>query len=361
LSGLFSSTITILVTVFIFGLLIFVHELGHYIAARKCGVGIIEFAIGMGPKIISWEGKYNTFSIRALPIGGFVSMVGEYTDEIQEKDKNKTPLDQVSVWRRLIIAFAGPLMNILLGFVVMSILVMTTEVIASTTVSEFREGAVSSQYGLMKNDVIKEINGKKIYVYTDMSYKIISDGTEPMEIKVLRNGEYVTLRDVQFPVEKTDGMSIGMVDFKVKIKEKTVGNVLYESFFQSVSTVYMTLDSLIDAIRGRYGIEVVSGPVGIGGEIGSVIKEGVVDNKVDIGGIVRNLANMLVFISVSLGVFNLLPIPVLDGGMILFCVIEIIRRKPVNKEIRQTLTAIFMVLLMAVIVLIFVKDFINLF
>lgn len=361
MSGLFSSAITIIVTIFIFGLLIFIHELGHYIAARKCGVGVIEFAIGMGPKIFSWEGKYNTFSIRALPIGGYVSMVGEYTDEIQEKDKHKTPLDLVSVWRRLIIAFAGPLMNFLLGFVVMSILVMTTEIIPSTTVAGFREGAVSNQYGLMENDVIKEINGKKIFVYTDMSYKIVSDGVNPLEITVLRNGEYVTLKNVRFPVENDSGMSFGTVDFKVKIKEKTVGNVLYESFFQSISTVYMTLDSLIDALRGRYGIDAVSGPVGIGGEIGTVIKAGVNETGVDVGGIIRNLSNLLVFITVSLGVFNLLPIPVLDGGLILFCMIELIRKKPIKKEVQQTITAIFMVILIVAIILIFFKDLINLF
>ncbi len=347
-------------TIFIFGLLIFIHELGHYIAARKCGVGIIEFAIGMGPKIASWEGKYNTFAIRLFPIGGFVSMVGEYTDELSEKDKNKTPLDKISVWRRMIIAFAGPLMNILLGFVVMCILVITTEVIPSTTVGGFLEGSVSNQYGLMENDVIKEINGKKIFVYTDMSYKIGADGIKPMEITVLRNGEYVTLANVMFPVDKQNGVSLGSVDFKVKIKQKTFGNIIYESFFQSISTVYMTLDSLIDAISGRYGIDAVSGPVGIGGQIGSVIDEGVASGA-SFGQIVRYLANLLVLISVSLGVFNLLPIPVLDGGMILFCIIEMIRRKPMKKEVQQTLTAVFMVILLAVTVLIIFKDVINLF
>lgn len=347
-------------TIFIFGLLIFIHELGHYIAARKCGVGIIEFAIGMGPKLISWEGKYNTFSLRLFPIGGFVSMVGEYTDELAEKDKNKTPLDQISVWRRVIIAFSGPLMNILLGFVVSSVLVMTADIIPSTTIGGFLDGAVSNQYGLMENDVVKEINGKNIYVYTDMSYKIATDGIKPMEIKVLRDGKYVTLKNVMFPVTKEQGVELGNVDFKIKIKEKTVGNILYESFYQSISTVYMTLDSLVDALSGRYGIDAVSGPVGIGGEIGTVIDQGV-SNGESVGQIVRYLANLLVLISVSLGVFNLLPIPVLDGGMILFCVIEMIRRKPIKKEVQQTLTAVFMIILLAVTVLILFKDFINLF
>jgi len=356
LAGIFSSIPTILITVFIFGLLIFIHELGHYIAARRSGVGIIEFAIGMGPKLYSWEGKYNTFSLRALPIGGFVSMVGEYSDEIEVKDKGKTPLAEISVWKRMIIVLAGPLMNILLGFVVMSVLVMSSDYIYTATVAEFNDAATSNQHGLMVDDQIVEINGKGIYVYTDMSYKIVSDGIKPLDITVIRDGKKVFLKDVRVPVTNDGGVNYGEVDFKVWAKEKTVGNVIHQSFFQSVSTIYMTMDSLLDAIGGRYGADAVSGPVGIGGEIGNVIESGS-----SITETVRNLATILVFISISLGIFNLLPIPVLDGGMLLFCIIEIIRRKPMNKKLERTISGVFMVLLLTATAVIFFKDLVNLF
>ena len=117
-----NTVVTILVTVLIFGLLIFIHELGHYIAARAFGVGIKEFAIGMGPKLFSRRGKHNLFSVRALPIGGFVSMIGEYADDreedLDEADRGKTPLNTIPVWRRIVICLAGPLMNILLGMLI---------------------------------------------------------------------------------------------------------------------------------------------------------------------------------------------------------------------------------------------------
>ncbi len=361
MTGLFSSITTILITIFIFGLLIFIHELGHYIVARRCGVGIIEFAIGMGPKVFSWEGKVNTFSVRLLPIGGFVSMVGEYSDVIEAKDRGKTPLDQKPVLNRILIVLAGPVMNILLGFIVMTILVSTGENIYSTKVAEFRQEATSDEYGLQIDDEIIRVNGKRIHVFTDMSYKIVSDGIEPIDITVLRNGSEVVLRDVQFPVVNADGISTGTIDFYIYAEEKTVGNVLHESFYQSVSTVYMTVDSLIDTIKGRYGIDAISGPVGIGGQIGEVIDEGIQEEDITFWDTARNLLMMLVFITISLGVLNLLPIPVLDGGMLVIYIIEAIRRKPLNKNLQQTITAVFMVLLIMMTVIVFLKDNVNLF
>ena len=353
--AIFSSIPTIIITIFIFGLLIFIHELGHYIAARKSGVGIIEFAIGMGPKIYSWEGKVNTFSIRALPIGGFVSMVGEYSEDIEEKDKNKVPLEKIPVWKRIIIALSGPLMNILLGFFVMLFVVISID-IPSTVVAKFDEGSLSSQYGLEENDEIIEIDGKRTRVYTDMSYKIMADGINPLDITVLRNGEKVHLNDVQFEVVNDNGINFGSLDFRVYAKEKSLGNTIHQSFFQSISIVYMTIDQLIDVIGGRYGVEAVSGPVGIGEQIGEVVK-----TSEGVGNTVRNLATVVIFISISLGIFNLLPIPVLDGGMILFAIIELIRRKPLDKKIERSISAVFMMLLLALTVVVFFKDIVRLF
>jgi len=353
--AIFSSIPTIIITIFIFGLLIFIHELGHYIAARKSGVGIIEFAIGMGPKIYSWEGKVNTFSIRALPIGGFVSMVGEYSEDIEEKDKNKVPLEKIPVWKRIIIALSGPLMNILLGFFVMLFVVISID-IPSTVVAKFDEGSLSSQYGLEENDEIIEIDGKRTRVYTDMSYKIMADGINPLDITVLRNGEKVYLNDVQFEVVNDNGINFGSLDFRVYAKEKSLGNTIHQSFFQSISIVYMTIDQLIDVIGGRYGVEAVSGPVGIGEQIGEVVK-----TSEGVGNTVRNLATVVIFISISLGIFNLLPIPVLDGGMILFAIIELIRRKPLDKKIERSISAVFTMLLLALTVVVFFKDIVRLF
>ncbi len=350
-----NAIITILVTVFVFGILIFIHEFGHYIVARKFGVGIIEFAIGMGPKLFTWKGKYNDFSIRAIPIGGFVNMVGEYDEDIPEEHAYKMPINSRPVWKRILIVIAGPFMNLLLAFVVMTAIVATGSGIASTVVGEFTDKSVSDDYGLMVNDKIIEVNGKKIYCYQDMSYKIVSDGIEPLDIVVLRDGNEVVLEDVCFGTMTDSGIAYGMIDFRVYAKEKNVRNVLYESFFQSVSSVYMTVDSLVDTFTGRYGMEAVGGPIAIGGEIGDTI-----ERSENFAQSVQQIANLLVMISVSLGVFNLLPIPVLDGGRLLFYVIEAIRRKPMNPKIEQNISVAFTMLLFALMMFVAFKDVIKL-
>lgn len=343
------------VTVLVFGILIFIHEFGHYIVARKFGVGVIEFAIGMGPKLKTWKGKYNDFTLRAIPIGGFVNMVGEYDEEIPEEHKYKIPLNTKPVWQRILIVLAGPLMNIILAYLLMLLLVSTGKVIGSTTIGGFADNSVSQSYGLEINDQIVEINGKKIRCYNDLSYKIVSDGIEPVDMTVLRNGEEVFLEDVSFGIETEEGISFGNIDFLVYRKEKTVINVLYESFWQSVSTVYMTVDSLVDTFSGRYGMEAVGGPIAVGGEINNTIKT----SEGFVVGLQRTLSLMML-ISVSLGVFNLLPIPVLDGGRLLFYIIEAIRRKPLNPKFEQTISGIFALLLFGLMFFVAFKDIVSL-
>ncbi len=347
--------LTLAVTVFVFGVLIFIHELGHYVVARAFGVGIIEFAIGMGPKLKTWKGVYNDFTIRAIPIGGFVNMVGEYDEEIPEEHKYKIPLSERSVWKRMLIVVAGPFMNLLLAFVVM-IAVVASSPIGSTVVGQFVDNSVSDQYGLKLYDEIVEVNGKRIRCYNDMSYKIVSDGIQPIDIVVLRDGNEVLLEDVCFGTQTEQGIAFGSLDFKVYAKEKTVVNVLQESFWQSVSTVYMTLDSLADTVKGRYGMDAVGGPIAVGGEINETIQ-----SSRSIADTVRSIAVMLVMLSVSLGVFNLLPIPVLDGDRLLFYIIEAIRGKPLDPKLEQTISAACATLLFALMIFIAFKDIVGLF
>lgn len=347
--------LTLVVTVFVFGLLISIHEFGHYIVARKFGVGIIEFSVGMGPKIKTWKGKYNDFSIRAIPVGGFVNMVGEYDEEIPEEHKYKIPLNSRPVWKRILIVLAGPFMNLALAFVVMVVLVASGNAIGSTVVGEFAENSVSDQYGLQINDKIIEVNGKTIHCFSDMSYMIVSDGIEPVDITVLRDGKEVKLEGVCFGVETDDGITFGAMDFLVYPKEKNVWNVLTESFWQSISTVYMTVDSLVDTVTGRYGMEAVGGPIAVGGEINNTIKQssGFVE-------LAQNIGSLVVMLSVSLGIFNLLPIPVLDGGRLLFYVIEAIRRKPLNPKIEQNVSLVFTMLLFALMMFVAFNDVVKL-
>ena len=272
--GIGSVLLTLLVTLLVFGILIFIHELGHYLVARKFGVGITEFSIGMGPALKTWHGKYNDFSIRALPIGGFVNMVGEYDDEIPPEFARKTPLNTKPVWQRMLIVLAGPFMNLLLAFILMAVIVIASGTMGTTVVAQFKDDSVSDSCGLSVGDEIIEINGKTIHCYTEMAYKIVSDGVEPMQITVLRDGNEIVLNDVTFGTELEDGkINIGVQDFLVYAKDYTFGNVIYESFWQAASTVYMTVDSLVDTLRGRYGIDAVGGPIAVGGQVGEMIEQ----------------------------------------------------------------------------------------
>ena len=351
-----SVLLTILVTVLVFGLLIAIHEFGHYMVARAFGVGVIDFSIGMGPKIKSWHGKYNDFTLRAIPIGGFVNMVGEYDEDIPEEYKYKIPLNSKPVWQRMLIVLAGPFMNILLAFLVMAILVSTGPAIASTTISKFADGSRSEQTGLMENDEIIKVDGKRIRCANDMAYKISSSGTKPIDIKVIRDGKEILVENVEFPQFTEKNTQFGQLDFYVYPKEKTFGSVISESFWQSVSVVYVTVDSLIDAFTGRYGLDAVGGPVAVGGVIGDTISA-----SESFAQGLYNIGNLIVLISVSLGICNLLPIPVLDGGRFLFYIIEAIRRKPMNPKVEQAISMVFMVLLFGFMIFITLKDIVGLF
>lgn len=352
--------VTILVTLLIFGILVTVHELGHYLVARASGVAIIEFSIGMGPKIKTWQGKINAFSIRALPIGGYVRMAGEpgEDDDVESMVAciDRKPLGEVHIFKRMLIVLAGPVMNILLAFAIMLVLVSTSHAIGSTQVAELMENNESGKYGLQAGDVILEINGKSIRCYPDLSYMILSDGAFGVDILVERNGEEKLLEDVVFAYTEENGVVYGAMDFKVYRKDKTLGAIFYESFWQGYNSIYMTVDSLIDTFKGRYGLEAVGGPVAIGEQIGEAIDSA--DNFADT---MRNLGTMTMMISVSLGIMNLLPIPALDGGRFLIYVIEAIRRKPLPKNVEEKVVGGTMVALLVLMALVFFKDIVALF
>ena len=338
---------TIILALLVFSILIFIHELGHFLAARACGVAIREFAVGMGPKLISWKSKkYDTmYAIRLFPIGGFVSMVGEDEDSEDENAFNRK-----NVWQKMAIIVAGPLMNILLAIVVMFVMVAGFGSLVSTTVGAFTEEAISCDDGLAIDDKIVKVNRVRVYTGNELVYEIMHQGDEPIDLTVVRNGERMVLHDVSFPIFSESGASFGEADFKLYADPKTVGNVLKHGFFRSFSTAKMIWDSLIDMLSGRYGMESVSGPVGITQEIGKAAKAGL-----------NTLLYMCVVISMNLGIFNLLPIPALDGGRLVFRIIEALRGgKPLKPEWEGYIHMVGILVLLALMVLVSCKDVVNL-
>lgn len=338
--------ITVITTVLVFGILVFIHEFGHFITARLCGVGIKEFAIGMGPKIFSWRSKkYDTqYGLRILPIGGYVSMVGE-----EEDSDDESAFCNKSVWKRMLIILAGPAMNLILGFLLMTVIVFSQSALASTTIAQFNDDAVSNQK-LQVGDVILAVDGTPVFTGNDAAYEIMNKGYEPIDIKVRRDGEKMLIEDVNFYSFEESGVSFGDYDFKFMAEERSFGNIVKHSFWRSVSTVKMIIDSIVSLVTGRYGIESISGPVGVAEVVGDAARTGIV-----------TLLYIVTVLSINLGVFNLIPFPALDGGRLLFLIIEAIRKKPIKKEVESYINFIGISLLFAFMILVMGKDLINLF
>ncbi|MBR6708964.1 MAG: site-2 protease family protein, partial [Clostridia bacterium] len=220
-----------------FSLLILIHEGGHFFFARRFGVPVKEFSIGMGPKLISRKSKkYDTvYSIRALPIGGYVSMVGE-----DEESDDTNALGRKPVWQRMLITAAGSGMNIFVGLLAMFVLLLSADqVLVSTTVAEFRDGATSVQSGLLAEDEILRVNGERVHTGHELVYEIAHVGYEPVDLLVRRGGEEILLSDVVFPTTTDQGLVFGECDFIPYGLHKTLPRLLSHAFWRSLMTVDM--------------------------------------------------------------------------------------------------------------------------
>ncbi len=336
----------VLLTVLVFGVLIFVHEFGHFFAARIFKVKVNEFAIGMGPKIFSFKGKKSgtVYSLRALPIGGYNSIEGEDGDSEDEGAFCKKP-----VWQRMIIIIAGAFMNLLLGIILMSIVVMMTDKYASTVIHSFvteEEGVYAQEYqGLMAGDEVIKVNGKRVHIGDELIYRIFADGYEAVDLTVIRNGEVKELTGIKFPTAEEQGIVYGMRNFYVYAEQKNFVNTVKQAFFGSINSMVQVIDSILGLAGGKYGLESVSGPIGVGEVIGQAAEIGI-----------DALLMMAVLLTMNLGIFNLLPFPALDGGRFVFLMIEGIRRKPLPKNVEATVNAVGMLLLLGLVFVVAVKD-----
>ncbi|MBP3495421.1 MAG: site-2 protease family protein [Clostridia bacterium] len=335
----------IILAILVFGFMIMIHELGHFLFAKKFGVTIEEFSIGMGPKILSKKGKDGVvYSLRALPLGGYVAMVGETEDSEDPNAFNRKP-----AWQRFIIVIAGAIMNLLVGIIIMIILTICSSNFGSTVIGEFNDNSISDEYGLQVGDEIIEVAGTSVHTYDELSYEIMRSGYEPIDVTVIRNGEKRTF-NVTFPQMVSQNVVFGSMDFRVYGEDKTFSTVVKNAFFSIKSTIKMIWDSIFDLLSGRYGIEQVSGPIGVTGAITQAAQFGA-----------QSFFYMVVVISINLGVFNLLPIPALDGGTLVFLIIEMIAKKPVPRKIEERIKLVGFALLMLLVIFVTFKDIFSLF
>ena len=340
----------IVVAILIFGMIIFIHELGHFIVAKACGVKVNEFALGMGPKLVSFKKGETTYALRIFPIGGFCAMEGEDADSADEK-----AFGNKKIWQRILIVIAGAVMNIILGFVLVVVMHSMEERLTSTTVSWFADTQTSHTTGLEIGDKILEINGMKIFTDMDISYQFQSDEDAVFDMVVLRDGKKTQLEGVSF-VKDEGGLHI---DFKVVPDEVTVGNVLKYSVKSTISYARLVWISLGDLITGTYKINDLSGPVGIVDSIGQVVESEKTDEGIDWRALVDKLLYLAAFMTINVGIFTLLPLPALDGGRLIFLIIEGIRRKKIKPEHEGMVHLIGLALLMLLMLVVTFNDIVR--
>ena len=329
-----------------FGVIIMIHECGHFACAKLFKVKINEFSLGMGPALFKRKKGDTLYALRLFPIGGYVAMEGE--DDASEDDRafNKKP-----VWQKMIIVVAGALMNLILGFILMVLLLTTsTDLIGTNTIKEFYPDAVSSQYGLQAGDRFVEIDGHHVWSELDLSFLMSRSQDGVFDFVVERNGEKVTLNDVHFATEQQNGITLIQYDFIIIGEQPGFLNIVKNAFTQSASIVRMVWLSVFDLVTGRYGMSELAGPVGTVDIIADVTAQAVSS------GSLTNLLTIMAFITINVGVANLLPLPALDGGRFLFLAVEAVRRKPVNPKYEGYVHAAGLALLLLLMVVVTYND-----
>lgn len=343
----------IIIAVLLFELLILGHEFGHFITAKLSGIQVNEFALGMGPKLIGFKKGETLYSLRLFPIGGYCALEGEEESASERGFCNKP------VWKRMIVIIAGATMNLIIGFILMMVLQVQEPQYATMTISKFAENSVTEEAGLKVGDEIYSINGYRTRTYLDLSVALTMSDTKSPDFAVKRDGEIVGIGNVNLKtVTTSSGQEAIQLDFYLQPQQRTFLSMLKYSFNNTVSVVKMVWESIIGLLTGKFSFNDMSGIVGTASVIKDAAAEGL---KSSFGDAVNNIVYLIMIISVNLGVFNMLPIPALDGGRFLFLIIEAIRRKPMNKNVEGWINTIFFILLIILIIIVTCSDVIKLF
>lgn len=349
---------TILFAILIFSVLIFVHELGHFLAAKASGVQVNEFAIFMGPVIWKKQVGETLYSIRCIPIGGYCAMEGE-----DEETDNPRSFQKVDWWKRFIILIAGAFMNFVTGILILAIVLAPMKAVNVLQVQSFEEWSTLDDHGMQIGDRILEIDGEKMYLYNDFSVMLTLNPGQLHDLVVERNGERVELNDFKMelhPVTLTDGTKTEKYGVTFGYEELTFAGKVKLVWLTAVDWVRSIRLSLQMLLNGQAGLQDVSGPVGIMSQMNEVAQAS--PTWVDA------LLNMLyfgAFIAINLAVMNLLPIPALDGGrivsLLLVTAIEGITKKKINPKYEGYIHAAGMILLLGLMAIILFKDVFTIF
>lgn len=332
--------LTLISFLFVFGTIVFIHELGHFVAARLNGIRVIEFSLGMGPLMYSVQGPKTLYSIKWFPIGGSVRMEGE-----DESSDSADSFGKKAAWRRLTVVLAGPVMNFVLALVVLFLISMSIGY-QSTSVASFVPGFPAEASGLEVGDTIIDIDDTPIDTWEALTLAVGQSEGKALAITVLRGDKTQTFMILPKQDSESNRYMIGIAP----TMERSPGKAMQVSWQTTRDLTKMIIDFIPRLITGKESLDQVAGPVGIATVVGQAASLGFVP-----------LLTFTAFISINLGIMNLLPLPALDGGRILLILFEMVFKKRLPEKIEAGIHYAGFVLLLSLMVIVLVNDVFRLF
>jgi len=345
--------------IIVLGILIFFHEFGHFIVARLFGVGVEKFSLGFGPRILGRKVGITDYRISAIPLGGYVKMVGEEPDAELEPEQVPISFTHKPVWQRILIVAAGPFFNVLLAALIFFLLFVSVgSYVLQPTVGEVGEATPAQKAGIQAGDRIAAINGQFVESWDDMAQVISESKGGPLRIVLEREGERIEVAVTPQLTETTNlfGEEISRYVIGITAAGDVVTRKLGlleafgQSFVQTWRVTELTVVSVVKIFQGAVSTKTLGGPIMIAQMAGQQAREGL-----------TNLAFFTALISINLAILNILPIPVLDGGHLLFFMIEAVIGRPVNIRVREVAQQAGIFLLLLLMVYVFYNDITRIF
>ncbi len=343
---------SIILAVLILGIIIMIHEFGHFLLAKLNGIGVLEFSLGMGPRLFSVEKGGTRYSVKVFPFGGSCAMLGE-----DEAEEDASAFNNKSVWARISVVAAGPVFNFLLAFVLAFFLIQAMGY-SEPVVAQTEAGYPAQAAGIQAGDRILAVNGRSVHSYKDFSTYVLTHPQKELRVEWKRrteNGSWerhaANIAMVYTP--ETGGYVIGVV-FDSSVRRTSNPAVLaLQAMYEVEYWVRYVFDSFYMMLHGLVSVNDISGPVGIVTTIDESVSEA---SPYGLRAVLYMLVNFSILLSANLGVVNLLPIPALDGGRLVFLLIELLRGKPIDKEKEGMVHMAGMMVLLGLMVLILFND-----
>lgn len=346
--------VTVLLFFVIFGIVVVSHEFGHFLLAKLNGIHVVEFTVGMGPKLISWGRGETLYSIRLLPIGGACMFEGEDGLAAKEgqKESTKGAFPDANVWSRISTVFAGPLFNMILAFLVALIMVQLI-IVREPVANEVTQDGAAAEAGMQNGDRIISMNGEKVYLFDEIyTYAQMSKGQKVTVVYERQGQRYETVLTPK--LDETRGTYLyGFINSEMADVSGLAG--IKYAWYEVRAGVKNTYKSLVMLITGKVARTEVAGPVGIANMVGEIYEE----TKESWLDVLVNMMNITMLLSVNLGIMNILPLPALDGGRLVFLIVEVFRGKPIPPEKEGIVHFIGLVFFMILMIFVFFNDIRN--